>query len=80
MTKSESDLIHNSDSMYEHEYHAYTCAFTHTTFHTHTHTNTRVHVHTYNTKYSLTQDFQGQKLDSGHSQYIWCTSSLLLGW
>ena len=40
----------------------------------------RVHVHTYNTKYSLTQDFQGQKLDSGHSQYIWCTSSLLLGW
>ena len=82
MTKSESDLIHNSNSVYEHEYHMYTHVLSHILLftHTHTHKHTCVHVHTYNTKYSLTQDFQGQKLDSGHSQYIWCTSSLLLGW
>lgn len=50
---------------------SYTCFLPHIPLFTYTHAFTI---------YSLTQDFQCQKLDSGHSQYIWYTSSLLLGW
>ena len=45
MTKNESDLIHNSDSMYEHEYHMYKHVLSHILLFTYTHKHTRACAH-----------------------------------
>ena len=75
MTKSERDVTTCTNTnihVYSLHTHMGTCSLTHTPHF--------IYKYAHYTKQVLTQDFQGQKRNSDHRQYIWYTSSQLLDW